>query len=156
MATGLQTSRLVRVAPQPDITAGQSTWPRQTLHPLIPLVAGQASHNGDPSIWPGSRGSHVKDFTFNLQHITGPRWIWPLQFTVSPDNTAGKRQAAVDEKAHGDRSRVPAASRQARKQTVHGSLSIKVKRLRIQLAGKCFDLGWVLPVKRCPMRRSSR
>src|ERR1700732_328489 len=87
---------------------------RQALHHLVSLIASQASHHGDPSIWPGSRGSNVQDFAFNLQTVTGPGWIWPFKFTASPDNTAGERQAALDQEAHGDRSRVPTACRQAR------------------------------------------
>jgi hypothetical protein len=87
---------------------------RQALHHLVSLIARQASHSGDPSIWPGSRGSNVQDFAFNLQTVTGSGWIWPFKFTASPDDTAGERQAAFDQEAHGDRSRVPTACRQAR------------------------------------------
>src|ERR1700730_5294922 len=87
---------------------------RQALHHLISLIARQASHSGDPSVWPGSRGSNVQDFAFTLQTVPGRGWIWPFKFPASPDNTAGERQAALDQKAHGDRSRVPTACRQAR------------------------------------------
>src|ERR1700726_497727 len=48
------------------------------------LIARQASHSGDTSIWPGSRGPDVQDFTFNLQTVTRPGWIWPFKFTASP------------------------------------------------------------------------
>jgi hypothetical protein len=34
---------------------------RQALHHLVSLIARQASHSGDTSIWPGSRGSNVQD-----------------------------------------------------------------------------------------------
>jgi hypothetical protein len=48
------------------------------------LFARQASHSGgDPSIWPGSRGSNVQDFAFNLETVTGPGWIWPRASEVS-------------------------------------------------------------------------
>ena len=64
---------------------------RQALHHLVSLIASQASHHGDPSNWPGSRGPDVQDFTFNLQTVTGPGWIWPFKFTASPDDAAGAR-----------------------------------------------------------------
>src|SRR5580704_13174748 len=87
---------------------------RQALHHLVSLIARQASHSGDPSIWPGSRGSNVQDFAFNLETVTRPGWIWPFKFTASPDDTAGEQHAALDQEAHGDCSRVPTACRQAR------------------------------------------
>ena len=71
---------------------------RQTLHHLISLIARQASHSSDPSIWPGLRGLNVQDFTFNLQSF------WPIKFTASADDTAGERQASFDQRAHADRS----------------------------------------------------
>jgi hypothetical protein len=43
----------------------------------------------------------------NLKSVTGTGRIWPIKFTASPDDTAGERQAALDYKAHGDRSSVP-------------------------------------------------
>src|ERR1700730_12766181 len=113
---------------------------RQALHHLVSLIARQASHSGDPSIWPGSRGSNVQDFAFNLQTVTGPGWIRPFKFTASPDDTAGERQAALDQEARGDRSRVPTACCQARKQCVLGRLVVEVEGLRIELTGKSFDL----------------
>jgi hypothetical protein len=112
----------------------------EALHHIVPLIAREASQRGDPSIWPGSRGSNVQDFTFNPQSVTGPSRIWPIKFTASPDDAAGKRQAALDQKAHSDRSSVPTACRQAKKEGVLGSLVIKVEGLRIELTGKCFDL----------------
>jgi type I restriction enzyme M protein len=39
--------------------------------------------------------SNVQDFTFYLQNVTGPGWIWPIKFAASPDDTAGERQAAL-------------------------------------------------------------
>ena len=105
---------------------------RQALHHLVSLIARQASHSGDPSIWPGSRGSDVQDFAFDLQTVTGAGWIWPIKLTASPDDTASDRHAALDQEAHGDRSRVPTACRQARKQGVPGHLVIKVEGLRIR------------------------
>jgi hypothetical protein len=69
-----------------------------------------------------------------------PGWIWPFKFTASPDDTAGERQAALDQEAHGNRSRVPTACRQARKQCVLGRLVVEVEGLRIELTGKSFDL----------------
>jgi hypothetical protein len=70
---------------------------RQALHHLVSLIARQALHSGDPSIWPGSRGSNVQDCAFNLQTVTGPGWIWPFKFTASPDDTASERQTALDQ-----------------------------------------------------------
>jgi hypothetical protein len=87
---------------------------RQALHHLVSLIARQASHRGDSAIWAGSRGPDVQDFTFNLQTITVPGWIWPIKLTTSPEDATGERQAALDEEAHGNRSRVPTACRQAR------------------------------------------
>ena len=75
-----------------------------------------------------------------LKGVTGAGWIWPIKLTASPDDTASDRQAALDQEAHGDRSRVPTACRQARKQGAPGHLVIKVEGLRIELTGKCFDL----------------
>jgi hypothetical protein len=88
---------------------------RQALHHLVSLIARQASRHGDPSIWPGSRGPDVQDFTFDLETVTRPGWIWPIKLTASPDDAAGERHAALDQEAHGDRGRVPTACRQARK-----------------------------------------
>jgi len=119
---------------RPD--AGRSTW----LSGSVPLIARQAPHRGDPLPWPGSRRSNVQDFTFNPQSITWSGRIWPNKFSANPDDTAGDRQTALDQKAHGDRGSVPTACRQARKQGVLGSLVIKVEGLRIELTGKCFDL----------------
>jgi hypothetical protein len=113
---------------------------RQALHHLVSLIARHASYSGDSSIWPGSRGSIVQDFAFNLKSITGPGRIWPIKLTASPDDTASERQAALDQEAHGDRSRVPTTCRQARKHGVLGGLVIKVEGLRIELTGKSFDL----------------
>jgi hypothetical protein len=142
------------VSPDSDATRDNQLG-RQALHHLVSLIARQASHSGDPSIWPGSRGPDVQDFAFDLQTVTGAGWIWPIKLTASPDDTASDRQAALDQEAHGDRSRVPTACRQARKQGAPGHLVIKVEGLRIELTGKSFDLFLiddVVPlVKRCPI-----
>ena len=61
--------------------------------------------------------------TFKL--FTGAGWIWPIKLTASPDDTASDRHAALDQEAHGDRSRVPTACRQARKQ---GALATSLSR----------------------------
>ena len=70
---------------------------RQALHHLVSLIARQNSHHGDPSIWPRSRGPDVQDFTFNLQTVTRPDWIWPIKLTASPDNAAGEPHATLDQ-----------------------------------------------------------
>jgi hypothetical protein len=113
---------------------------RQALNHFVSLIARQASHCDDPSIWFGSRGPNVQNFTFNLQHVTGAGWIRPIKLAACPDDTASQRQAAFNQKAHSDRSSVPSARRKAQKTGVIGSLIIKVEGLRIELTGKCFDL----------------
>jgi hypothetical protein len=75
-----------------------------------------------------------------LQDVTGPGRISPIKLAASPDDTASERHTTFNKKAHSDRSRVPAARRQARKKGAFGSLIIKVEGLRIELTGKCFDL----------------
>jgi len=99
---------------------------RQALHHLVSLIARQASHSGDPSIWPGSRGSNVQDFAFNLQTVTGPGWIWPFKFTTSPDDTAGERQAALDQEAHCDRSRSRSACKAVQPAIGRDAASVKL------------------------------
>ena len=69
-----------------------------------------------------------------------PGWIWPIKLTASPDDATYERHTTLDQKAHGDRSRVPTACRQPRKQSVLGRFVIKVEGLRIELTGKGFDL----------------
>jgi hypothetical protein len=113
---------------------------REALHHLVSLIARQASHRHDPSVWFGSRRSNVQNLTFNLQDVTGPGRIWPIKLAASPDDTASERQAVFNQKAHGDCSRVPAARSQAGKKGAFGSLIVKVEGLRIELTGKCFDL----------------
>jgi hypothetical protein len=116
---------------------------RQALNHLVLLIARQASHCDDPSIWFGSRGPNVQNFSFNLQHVTGAGWIRPIKLAASPNDTASQRQAAFNQKAHGDRSSVPSARRQAQKTGVFGSLIIKVERLRVELTSKCFNLLFI-------------
>jgi hypothetical protein len=140
-APALDAAPVPRTCGSPDSNATRDNQlGRQALHNLVLLIACQASHHGDPSIWPGSRGPDFQDFTFDLQTVTGPGWIWPIKFTASPYDTAGEWQAALDQEAHSDRSRVPTACHQARKQGALSSLDIKVERLRIELTGKSFDL----------------
>src|SRR5262249_34966319 len=57
-----------------------------------------------------------------------------------PDDAAGERQSALDQQAHGNRGRVPAARRQSGKQRAPRRLVIEVERLRIELAGERLDL----------------
>jgi hypothetical protein len=68
---------------------------RQALYHLVSLIARQASHSGDSSIWPGSQRSNVQDFAFNLKRVTGTGRIWPIKFTARPDDTAGERQVGT-------------------------------------------------------------
>src|SRR5437867_4334077 len=63
---------------------------RQALHHLVSLIARQASHSRDATIWSGSRRPNLQVFT-------------------CPDDTASERQATFNQKAHRDRSSVPAA-----------------------------------------------
>jgi hypothetical protein len=86
---------------------------RQALHYLVSLIARQASHSRDSTIWSGLRRSNLQDFTFNLQSVAGAGWIRPIKLAASPDDTASERQATFNQKAHSDRSSVPAARRQA-------------------------------------------
>src|SRR5262249_45799619 len=81
-----------------------------------------------------------EDFAFDLKRVPRPRWLWPGELAAGADDTVGKRQTALDQKAHGDRRGMPAARHQAREQRVLGGVRIKMEGLRIELAGERCDL----------------
>src|SRR6516165_11308070 len=78
-----------------------------------------------------------------MEHIAGARGLRPLDLAARSDDAAGDRQPTVNEQAHGDRCRVPAAGGKLLKEGMPRRRLVEMEGLRIELAGKGLDLARV-------------
>src|SRR5262249_28452355 len=110
------------------------------LHHLTMLIARLAAYAHHSTLRSRARGRYLLDCADYGERVAGPRGLRPSDLAAASDDSCCQRQPRFDEKFHGDRRGVPAACRQSSEQRCLGSLTIEVKRLRIELRRKRLDL----------------
>src|SRR5438128_282408 len=118
----------------------------QDLHRLAALIQGFAAHRDHSPIRARARRRDLDDLAFDVQDVTRPRRLGPVDLSPGADDAAGERYSA-DHKTHRDRRRVPAARRQPAEQRLPRLVVIDMKRLRVELAGEALDLRLVQGVR---------
>jgi hypothetical protein len=113
---------------------------RHQLHDLTVLIAGRATHGHDATLRARSRWPDSKDFALDMQGIAGPGRLRPLDFAAGTDHPAGQSRTGGDEKPHGHSGRMPAARREAAKETVLRRCFRKMEGLWVELRGESLYL----------------
>src|SRR6266705_7102321 len=110
------------------------------LNGLVVLVERRRSHLDQSLSWTGPRGPHLEDLALDAQLIPGSHGSWPAEL-VSPGahDAAGGFEVALDQEPHGDRGRVPTASRQPTEYCVARCVLVEMEWLRIGLGAKRLD-----------------
>src|SRR4029077_12599016 len=83
---------------------------QQDLDGLAALGAGFAAHSRHPAIGPRAGRHDLLDFAYDLEDIARPRRLRPTDLAAGADDPAHEWQSRLDQQAHGDRRRMPAAS----------------------------------------------
>ena len=63
-----------------------------------------------PASGPRAGRHDLLDFAYDLEDIARPRRLRPTDLAAGADDPAHERQSRLDQQAHGDRRRMPAAS----------------------------------------------
>jgi len=124
---------------------GLSAWDDEIgdlhLHRLIPLVQRRCPHFDQTLIWARPRGAHLEHFAFDMELIPWPHWPRPAKLVESgANNAAGGLDLALDQKPHGEGSRMPAACRQATEDRIPRRVFVEMEWLGIEFSGKSLDL----------------
>jgi hypothetical protein len=116
------------------------------------LIARLGANANRTAIRSRSGWRDFRDFAMHRQHITGTGRARPFQAPPEADYASREWNAALDQKAHGNRRRVPAARHQSLEECRFRRRRIKVERMRIELCGECRDLRLIERVGACHKR----
>jgi hypothetical protein len=93
-----------------------------------------------PPVRAGRRWADLHHLAAEVQDILGADGRGPAQLVhAGPDDAARDRQPALDEQAHGQRRRVPAACRQAAEQRALRGCVVQMERLGVKLGREPAD-----------------
>src|SRR5450830_1698532 len=109
----------------------------------------------------GLRKFQFQNFDFNAQQVTRARGPWPAKLIKASANYTPLNWQRLDQQAHGQRRRVPAAGSQATKKTACSSGFVKMEGLGMLVAANslmaaALSASSVLALKRWPRLKSSR
>src|SRR5262245_11015059 len=118
----------------------------EDLHGFTVLIERRRPHLEQPLVWTRLRRPHLEHFTLDAQLIPRTHGPWPAALlNAGTDNAASRREIALDQQPHGDRSSVPPTGGQSAKYGVACRRLVEVEGLRIECSGKGLDLLCVDP-----------
>src|SRR5437762_5142692 len=112
----------------------------ERLDDFAALICRHVPDADNPAIRFRAGLAHIENFSFEFQDITGPDRLRPAQFVHrQTDRAADWFEFSSDEETHAHGGRVPSARGEFLEDALPGSVSIEMKRLRIELPREIED-----------------
>jgi len=114
--------------------------PNIDLHRLVILIQRRRAHLDHALLGPRPGWAHLEHLDREMQLVARPDRLRPAELVEPGTDDPGCRlKLALDEQPHRERSRVPAARREAAEERIARRLLVEMERLRIELGGKALD-----------------